>query len=804
MPELLDTQTGQPVSVSDVELPHVLASSERLAMPQQQVVLIAPDGHRFETSSTDPGLGQALSTGWKLEDPTETRQRAVQAQYGGTGGELKAAAAGALRGPSFGLSDQLLVRSGIVDPETLAGLKEANPASTNIGEIGGIAASLLVPGGAEGAAVHGAEEAGAIAQAAKTAGKIITAPIKVTEAISGVAGKTAASLADALLPATAGSPALAKTFAKGAQLATQGIVDGALFSAGQLVSEQALGDTQLNTERIISHIGMSALLGGALGGTLGTVMGAWSPVATSAKEFIVDNIDKIPGISKEGIAEILKTQSYKAALSSISALGGLIKKLEKQHLSELGPEAMFNLTAADGKPIMREGLNAEQILERMHEATDSLRIRISGPIDAVDAVGLNADFTPKDIAARLRKKVLKPLSGEIGVSEAKNYTQRVIDDLLEMGTPSKTEELTYKPVTHRWLQDMRARMGSGWEQDRVADEARRSIERELNTILEDSLSNKLPREQFLDYLDAKKSFHSIAAIQKATGNRVATLEGNRYFSLSDRMTSGVSQAITGGLLGGMGGAAGGAAAGALGVGGSLAGAGAMGLTAAVAARLARTRGASVWAVMLNKASKMMALEHTIKSATALEDLAISDAVGELFKGKQKKYSMYLDPAIEASSGKTPTSVQLASGATITSNDQGLRYETFLNRSAKKALENHSLLNLLNEVLKTRKESGMEGRALDEFITRQSISARPKYAASLDEAVQNIVNKRKDAGISIDELITKRIMQGESDRAVHERALKEILTKEVKKPAKIREHLKKSKSKKLEYQQFFED
>ena len=631
MPQLDDTSTGGVVSVSDAELPFVAAPGAQLQLPAS-VMIVSPDGEVFAAPGNDPKVRQALGMGWRIESPEETKHREIVKKYGNS--EVRTALEGAASAATLGLSDVAQTKLGITTPEELAGRKEANPTAYNVGQVGGIAASLLVPGATEGALLRGAETT-ALGKTLGTGARIVTAPVRAAAATS----QAAAEAVGALLPAAAGSGTMARMLASGAKLGTQGIVDGAIFGTGQLVSEHALGDTELNTERVLSHIGMSALMGGALGAGLGGVIGVASPAASAARAKLLENIEKIPGINRESIAEELKTQSHKAALSSVSALGGLIKKLKSQGLSELGPEALFELSAPDGKPIIQGFRDAHQIAERLDDTAEMIGRKIGSSIDSLDAAGIDAGVTPKDIAEKLKSDLLSSYKGQIGAKEASNLVKREIKQLLDMGeSPASglqlgsdlgliksTGEMQYKPVSNRWLQDMRQRMASGYEHNNVADEARKEIERVLNSYLEDSMKRNLSTEAFDEYMQNKKAFRSIAAIQKATGNRVATLEGNRYFSLSDRITSGATQAMYGGIEGGLEGAAGvlPLTKGAL-----------VGLGAAAVARQIRTRGASALAIFLNKASKMMAVEKAVQSSADAEYELINKAVATMFGEKQ--------------------------------------------------------------------------------------------------------------------------------------------------------------------------
>lgn len=148
-----------------------------------------------------------------------------------------AAALGATRGLSFGLSDQFLVKSGLANADQLKEIKERNELASLTGEAAGTIAPLLVPGGA-------ATAPGAIAKVSTLAEK---------------------SLAKVL--AEQGSKSIAKSIvAKTLPKAAGSAVEGAAYGIGQLISEDALGTSKLNAENALANAGIGALLGGSVGG----------------------------------------------------------------------------------------------------------------------------------------------------------------------------------------------------------------------------------------------------------------------------------------------------------------------------------------------------------------------------------------------------------------------------------------------------------------------------------------------------------------------------------------------------------
>ncbi len=152
-------------------------------------------------------------------DPVSYAQKAniarydvLQKKYGGLKQQAAAALEGGLRGITLGASD--FANS---TPEQQAEAKarmEANPWSSGIGQVVGGGALLGLTGG-------------------------LAAPVEAGLVARGVGGLAA------------------RTLGYGAE--------GAVFGAGNAVSDAALGEPNLSAQKILTHIGMGAALGGGLG-----------------------------------------------------------------------------------------------------------------------------------------------------------------------------------------------------------------------------------------------------------------------------------------------------------------------------------------------------------------------------------------------------------------------------------------------------------------------------------------------------------------------------------------------------------
>jgi hypothetical protein len=195
-------------------------------------------------------LPQALEAGAQVVAPEVLARAELEAKYGGTGGEIAAAGAGAARGLTFGLSD--LAAAGVSDElrTDLDALRTVNPNASMAGEVAGAVAPVLLSGGA--GALRGL---GAIPRG--------------VNAIGGLAERGAAAIVGNAATSIAGRAAQ-----RAVALGARGAAEGAFVGAGEQISEAALGNHEITAEKLMAGAASGALAGGALGGGLGALEGA--------------------------------------------------------------------------------------------------------------------------------------------------------------------------------------------------------------------------------------------------------------------------------------------------------------------------------------------------------------------------------------------------------------------------------------------------------------------------------------------------------------------------------------------------
>lgn len=276
-------------------------------------------------------------------------------KYGDFKGELKAAGLGAVRSASFGLSDEFLVRSGAMTPEALQAYKEQNPTASTLGELGGVVGAVLAP------------EAGLLGALSAPVKAVARAGGAITEAVLPAAGRIAGAVASA-----EASPIINKVLSQAAAGGIGSAIEGAAYGLGQSVSEHALGDPDLNAQKVLSNIGYSALFGGALGGTIKAGEIAIPKVVSAAKDSLTKLYDVAVGLP--GAEPGLLSKAYAQGSSFVSGkpYEQIVEALQNRTKSLINPEDQVALVKEFADNM--QSLN-KKVSQSIHEANSSPRIQ---------------------------------------------------------------------------------------------------------------------------------------------------------------------------------------------------------------------------------------------------------------------------------------------------------------------------------------------------------------------------------------------------------------------------------------------
>lgn len=270
---------------------------------QPKTYMRPPDGGPVVPVPQDQ-IAQAVAEGAEVVGPEEFRTQELDREYGGLGGAAMATGAGLARGLSVGLSDPLAIgaarafggkSAGESTRKALGELKEAQPVLSAGSQLLGAVAPIAFSGGgaalAEGGAAA-AEGGGLLARAANLVGaapRAVAAAGRLAEGAATLGGERAMALGLG-----------ARIIQRSAPAAVGGATEGALWGAGDEISDAAIDNHELTAERLWAAAGKGALMGGATGGLLGAggeilSTGARSALGTLKGESIADYAERKSG-----------------------------------------------------------------------------------------------------------------------------------------------------------------------------------------------------------------------------------------------------------------------------------------------------------------------------------------------------------------------------------------------------------------------------------------------------------------------------------------------------------------------------
>lgn len=233
MSSAIDTKTGAVIEVPDSTLAEAYKSGAVKLLQGQRYAVRAPDGTIGHVAAEDASA--ALDAGADFI-PKEVAKAQVNAEkYGGVRGMAEAAGSGAAGMATLGLSDELMPKGWNKDVQKA---QQENPGSTMVGQGLGAILPAVATGGASAA-----EETGL--------------------GLAKAAGATSESL-------------LGRIAQRGVANAARGAFEGAQYGVSQAVSDDAFSNHKQTAEQVLSTIGTNTLWGGALGGALGSLGGAFS------------------------------------------------------------------------------------------------------------------------------------------------------------------------------------------------------------------------------------------------------------------------------------------------------------------------------------------------------------------------------------------------------------------------------------------------------------------------------------------------------------------------------------------------
>lgn len=469
------------------------------------VPLVAADG---KITETDPESAQMLLAGggYSVPSPEQLADHAHKQQLtteeGGLLGGLKAGAEGAAQALTLGGSTWGETQLLGVDPERIKAREELNPAWHGIGTGIGIAAPLLLSGGAAAP-----EEAAALAPGTLGTVSKLTAPSLIaqaghaaTEGVRGLLAPGAGTVEAAGLTADAAARAVPglgrRLLIRGVPGAAGAALEGALYGLGDDIHESALGDPLFSGESA-GRIGLSALMAGGIGGGLGLGKGAVDALGAKlgGSGWLTDKIGEFAGI-----------RGMKAA--------GAIQKHFNRIIDQFGPDAPAEMgNAFYENRLVGPGTTFRDTLDRSKELWKSAGEDLGEQRAAADAIakplvpsqdratygkpvspwGAAADTVPaiQDVVSEARKTILAPMLAA-GKTESTERASGALSKLLDKYESDYAEGMTYSD-----LHKMETEVGKESDgllksvnaMERPAGRALRQFRRQLSDRVEQGISD---------------------------------------------------------------------------------------------------------------------------------------------------------------------------------------------------------------------------------------------------------------------------------------------------------------------------
>lgn len=484
--KVINNKTGQVEEIAPEQAGNAYLSGEYNLMEGEPVYLASPNGGLDKYKPEDV-YGAVKKAGYTFPSAEQIKEHESKEKYADRPLESAALAAGDTA--TFGMLTRGLVGTGAVSPETITGLREENPIATGVGTVGGIAGSLLAA--PEAAALKITGEAVALARASKIPSAIIKAEAEynkirrtlvAADAVNPISAVT--KIGDTAFDVIAAVPESATRATKiGRSMlggAAQGAIEGAAFTVGDINREHALGNPNITKDQIISDLGFSAVLSGALNSVArGAITAAKVGRSGAFAEAIRDSTAEATSKMAPSIDDTLKAATSKVP-TDIDEVGTLLKDYKvPEDIAELpGRKRLVEITHnnPDLPPVLEPQFKAlesetdrvkySNFLERgegsenflkweayqKHKGLESLNKQIS------DLAGGNAIDSPNEAANKLakdfltdyetKKKSLSPVFEKIkNVTTKSSVPPSDMITMLEESVPEASKFLKIDPDT---------------------------------------------------------------------------------------------------------------------------------------------------------------------------------------------------------------------------------------------------------------------------------------------------------------------------------------------------------------------
>lgn len=380
-PPSIETRTmydvdGNPIQVplSQVEDAHLRGG---LAFRRGERVNVVDPESGFVFNVDEAGAEQTFKAGYRPATQADIEHDKLRREYDGTAkGTAIAGTTGVLKGATIGLSDPIITGIGGENVrKAIEASREFNP-NLAIGSeiVGGITAAAATGGGSAGG---------------NLATRALTAPMRGVNALGNLAERGVARAIGTEAASLGGRVAQA-----GFRWGARGAAEGAVYEAGMAVSDAAIKDHELTSERLLTAMGEGMLVGGLGGAAIGGVGRVGLEGARGTGRVIGKGVqwtaEQAQDIAKS--VEALAEKTWGKAAPGLgeryvqlqSALTGadpaVLKKLGIQNLSEEAQAARKLATFGAEETQATAVRNVRRDLDRLAGATSAMSDEARGAI----------------------------------------------------------------------------------------------------------------------------------------------------------------------------------------------------------------------------------------------------------------------------------------------------------------------------------------------------------------------------------------------------------------------------------------
>lgn len=335
--------------------------------------------------------------------------------------------------------------------------------------------------------------------------------------VASVVGNLAGAIASPINKLAGGVEGAIGTATTAAKLIGKGLGSGAvgaLYGAGNAVSDAALGDHELTAQKLLADGGLGGLIGVGAGGVFGLVEKGAQVAAPALK--------KAFGAAQEALDNFAPSLAMRAAGQAKKELG----YLGEERSNEVGRWMLDSKVLGEGV----EAPSAKGILESVLAKKQEIGKVIGDTYEAAEQAGAKPFYV--NVAEKLKqfKETLSPIQADTIAADVKQAEEAVAKYAERDGGFRALNELKID------LQNK-----AHWNNN-VGETTREGLRQQLSTVVRDELDAQLlPQLEKLNpelgpkFLDAKKAYGLAADAERVAKVGADKLGGNVPFGLRDTM-----------------------------------------------------------------------------------------------------------------------------------------------------------------------------------------------------------------------------------------------------------------------------